>query len=180
MENFLFHYTKNIKKEIIEADDEEEDDDNEEEQTINNDEQQKEKDDEIKLKDGKTEKELFNILDSDRADEWGKWLNIGFILYHELKDDGYYLFDAFLKNSDKYNKLKVLKRWESIKDNTNNPKTIKSLMNYAKIDNEDEPIIYKNVINEFINFGKNEAIEKKGAYEQANMITNSNKVILKY
>ncbi len=76
-----------------------------------------------------------------------------------LNNDGYELFSTFSKQSNKYNKSKVLQFWNSIKDNIENPKTLKSLMKAAKKDNEDE---YRNIFDEFII----KDTELKSVYEQ--------------
>ena len=124
----------------------------------------------VKLKEDKTLydfiEKLLDILDKERADDWEKWRNIGFIIYHELNEEGFDLFDNFSKLSDKYNKKKVKDFWKSIKDNNDKPMTIKSLMLAAKKDNKDDDNIeyYKNIIDEFI---YKEVVEKtKEDYEK--------------
>ena len=104
----------------------------------------------ITLNEGKTEEEfiirLVDILDDDRADDWEKWRNIGFILHNELSDEGFEIFDDFSKRSNKYDKAKVQKFWDSIQDKEDGL-TIRSLM---KIANKDDKEAYKNICNEFI------------------------------
>jgi hypothetical protein len=91
--------------------------------------------------------ELLDILDSDRADDWEKWRNIGFIVHSELGNSGFDMFDTFSQQSNKYNKSKVKKFWESIKDNTYKPMTVKSLMACAKKDNIKE---YNEIKKEYV------------------------------
>eukprot|EP01041_Mallomonas_annulata_P006002 gene6002-12099_t len=123
------------------------------------------KSEEIKLNDGKTKEEfiikLLEIVDAERADEWEKWLNIGFILHTELSSEGFEIFDDFSKGRDKYNKAKFLKFWNSINDNSDNPQTIKSLMKNAKKDNEGDPNLYKSIIKEFIFDDTNKSEEQE-------------------
>ena len=93
---------------------------------------------------------LLEIVDDDRSDDWEKWRNISFIVHNELKNDGFDIFDKFSQRSSKYNKNKIKKFWESIKDDKENPLTLKSLVNLAKKDNQDEPKLYREIIKEFL------------------------------
>jgi hypothetical protein len=149
LEDFIVEY---IKPNTIEL----EDDDEPIKETIKptKEERAPKKETSIKLIEGKTMNnfiiQLLDILDSSRADYWEKWRNIGFIIHTELGEEGYDIFNEFSTQSNKYNRAKVLKFWDSIKDNTDKPMTIKSLMKIAKSDNEDDKTGYNAIINEFI------------------------------
>lgn len=122
---------------------------------------------EIKFKIGKTKEEfiikLLEILDDCRCDNFEEWRNTGFILHHELKDDGFEIFDNFSSNSKKYNKADVKKWWDTIKDN-NNKLTIGTLRKMAK---DDDSISYKEILNEFLVNDENSLDDKnKVNYEE--------------
>jgi putative DNA primase/helicase len=131
-----------LEKENIKEKKEEEEDEDEEEEVIikeipkNN----------IKLNEGKTKKDfiknLLEILNINRADNFENWRNIGFIIKYEI--DNFKLFNNFSKKSNKYNKDEVLKFWNSINNNNNNLLKIKTLIKYCIEDNKYEYILLKN------------------------------------
>ena len=141
MKDFIFDYVEETK---YEWDDEKKEEPKEEEIKNKSD---------IIFNEGKTMYDFIEILLDNLSDEYSddyeKWTQISFIIHHELNNEGYNLFDAFSKRSEKYDKPKNKSFWDNIKE-TDNPLTVKSLMKYVKDDNEDDLEFYKNIIKEFI------------------------------
>lgn len=141
MEDFFIHNISNVKEKVV---DDEEDDDEDDETEV------EETNDKNKLKfiEGKTKedfiKELLNIV-SNMSENFEEWRNIGFILYHELKENGFKIFDDFSRLSNKYNKKNVKTFWNSI-STSQRPLTLGSLRKYASDEN---PTEYKRIIDEY-------------------------------
>jgi P4 family phage/plasmid primase-like protien len=79
---------------------------------------------------------LMNILNSERADKYTNWINIGLCL-HNLNENYLDLWIEFSKRSKKYKKGECEKLWLTFKSNTNGLK-IGSLYYYSKMDNKDK------------------------------------------
>lgn len=75
---------------------------------------------------------ILSLIDDDYFHNYGTWHSLAYILYRELGDDlGYKLYDKHSRRSSKYNSSEVeLEFDKAIKyiDNTDNPKTIGSLI----------------------------------------------------
>jgi P4 family phage/plasmid primase-like protien len=88
-------------------------------------------------------KSLVNCLSVERADEYSRWLNVGFCLYN-ISSDILELWDEFSQKSLKYETGKCQELWDKM---TKKNITIGTLKYWAKMDNLEE---YNNVINNSI------------------------------
>jgi len=82
-------------------------------------------------------KDLLSILSINRCDDYKDWINIGMA----LKNDGYEmeLWDAWSKQSNKYNKKYLTQTWKGFKemssDSSSSRVTTKTIFFFAKEDN---------------------------------------------
>ena len=75
----------------------------------------------------------MKAIDSSRADDYHDWTRIGCILYTIDKENGFYRWDEFSKQSYKYDQEYLYKTWSRFKDYKY---TIGSLIYLAKEDDE--------------------------------------------
>jgi len=77
---------------------------------------------------------ILRHLSDDRANDYGDWVNIAFILHNE--GCPFELFDEFSqRSSDKYDEKAVFDLWNSIRGTRQKPLTIATLLYYLKKDN---------------------------------------------
>ena len=96
-------------------------------------------------------RELVSILSHDRADNYSQWIEIGWML-HNIDPNSQELLDIwidFSKNSDKFKDGECEKIWDNSK---NEGLTIATLHYWAKIDNNQKYLDFKNKdISKYIN-----------------------------
>lgn len=83
-------------------------------------------------------KETINCLNTDRADNYHDWIDIGMALWNISKEDKFLiLWDEWSKNSNKYKEGECAKKWKSF-TKKDKKKTIATLLSMLKIDNKDK------------------------------------------
>lgn len=111
-------------------------------------------------------KNLLNILNDFRADDYENWRNVGFIINNELDDSGHNLFIDFSKRSSKYNDKEVNKFYFGIKKKDSGLR-LPTLKMYAKEDNIDEyNKLFKNYDKIKEDFNNNEYNKLKIEFEK--------------
>jgi len=102
-------------------------------------------------------KGLVNCLSFERADDYVKWLNVGFCLYN-ISINLLELWEEFSKKSPKYESGKCLELWNKM---TKKNMTIASLKYWAKQDN---PNMYDEIVNNSVTSHIDKAIDSDGAH----------------
>ena len=64
-------------------------------------------------------KDLVNVLNKERSNNYDDWINVCFALKSYSKIDLFSLFDDFSKKSDKYDQDSVINFWNNYKPNNN-------------------------------------------------------------
>lgn len=153
LKDFFIHYIDNTKERVIIKPDVKPDE-------KSNDEQMEQAEKELNDKKYLKIQRLLLMLNDNRAKDYEEWRNIGFIIHHELGSKGFELFDEFSKRYPfKYNYNNNNKFYNSIKQDHNDPMTIKTLYKMAKEDNEEE---YKKLVKEEIEENKKLSKSKTG------------------
>lgn len=85
---------------------------------------------------------LLPLINKDRADVYGEWIQIGWLLFNISggSEEGYRMWLEFSQRSDKYEEEKCEKVWSSI---TDKGMTIGSLCYYAQLDSPQKYIEWK-------------------------------------
>lgn len=78
-------------------------------------------------------KELINLLDIERCNNYQSWINVGFIIFNELQENGFQLFDEWSQKSKKYNYKDVKDKYHSFKLDKKGLK-LETLQMYVKED----------------------------------------------
>ena len=60
-------------------------------------------------------KEQLDLLDIERCNNYQSWVNVGFIIFNELQENGFQLFDEWSQKSKKYNYKDVKEKYNSFK-----------------------------------------------------------------
>ena len=90
-------------------------------------------------------KSFVTCLSKDRADDYGKWLEVGLCLFN-IDPRLFVSWDKFSQQSDKYDKKGCFTKWISFQNaHTTHPLTVASLYYWAKGDNEYK---YKKIMEE--------------------------------
>ena len=91
-------------------------------------------------------KEQLDLLDIERCNNYQSWVNVGFIIFNELQENGYKLFDEWSKKSKKYNYKDVKEKYNSFKLDKKGLK-LETLQMYVK----DDKFIKKEIKNDYDN-----------------------------
>jgi P4 family phage/plasmid primase-like protien len=118
----------------------------------------------VKCEDYDLVKSLIDCLNKDRAEEYSKWLDVGFCLYN-ISDDLLELWDNFSQLSDKYKSGECEKLWSKMETRSF---SIGSLKYWAK---HDSPKIYEDIIFNSLTKCVDECVGSDGAHYDMAVIT---------
>jgi len=82
-------------------------------------------------------RKCFECMKPLRADTYEYWLNVGFVLFNELGDNGFNIWREWSKQSSKYDEQVIKNKWGGFQKSN---LTIATLKMYAKEDNIDKYI----------------------------------------
>ena len=106
---------------------------------------------------------VYECLNSDRMDDYGNWIQLGFIL-RNIDERLLDLWDDFSKNSDKYKINTCQKKWNTMKDDRLG---LGTLIYWAKIDNPEK---YEELLNKSLIKYADKSIENPTHYDVANLV----------
>jgi P4 family phage/plasmid primase-like protien len=106
---------------------------------------------------------VYQCLNPDRMDDYGNWIQLGFIL-RNIDERLLDLWDDFSKNSNKYKENACSKKWDTMKDDRLG---LGTLIYWAKIDNPEK---YEELLNKSLIKYAEKAIENPTHYDVANLV----------